>query len=260
MRRRRTTTRVNVVARALRRALAALALAVPGASDAGQFAIHPMRLELGGSIRSGALAVRNDDKVPLSFQVRAMKWTQDEAGQDHYEAADDLIHFPRLMTLQPGQEGVVRVGLRQSQVTVEKAYRVFIEELPGAAPAPSGGPQVRVLVRFGAPVFVKPANPSSRLELEALEQADGWVRWTLRNTGNRHERFQGIDLAGLDAQGNKLYTGRFEDRYLLAGQARHFSSPAPPELCPRLVQWALEIKTDGARLERRLDRGTPSCP
>lgn len=230
-------------------------------ATAGQFAIQPMRLELGGSIRSSALTLRNDDTAALSFQVRGMDWTQDGEGQDHYQDATDLIYFPRLLTVEPGQEAVIRVGLRQNLVSQEKTYRLFIEEQPRAAPPPaSRAPLIRVMVRFGAPIFVKPVNPTRQLELQDFTLQSGQAHWTLRNAGNQHELFEHIELRGLDAAGQTVFATPLNERYFLAGRTRHFTVPVPAADCARLAKLALDIKTEQSSVRREIDLGPPSCP
>lgn len=253
---------LSLRARRLARWLAAATLAGAAlAAAAGEFAVHPMRLELGGGIRSSAITVRNDDTVPLTFQVQGMDWSQDDDGQDRYQSATDLIYFPRLLTVAPGQEAVVRVGLRQGLVPVERTFRLFIEEVARPTPAPVAGqpPKIRVMVRFGAPIFVKPAQPVQRLLLDELALQAGQARWRLRNAGNQHEVFERIELRGFDAAGGEAFAKPLAGRYFLAGRTRQFTVPIPADACARLARLALEIKTDKSEVRQQVDLGTPSC-
>ncbi len=240
---------------------AALAAFAPRTARAGEFAVHPMRLELGRGIRSSAITVRNDDTVPLAFQVQGMEWTQDDDGQDRYQDATDLVYYPRRLTVAPGQEAVVRVGLRQDLVPVEKAYRLFIEEVAPPAPPPVAGqvPKIRVMVRFGAPLFVRPAQPMQRLLLDDLALQAGQARWRLRNAGNQHEVFERMVLRGFDAAGAETFALPLAERYFLAGRTRLFSMPVPAQACARLARLALEVKTDKSEVRQQVDLGAPSC-
>lgn len=242
-------------------ALALAALSPPPAT-AGAFSVSPMRLELGGTARSAALTVRNEDTAPQSFQVRALAWTQDDEGDDRYEELPDLVYFPRLLVLAPGQEGVIRVGLRQPATQVERAFRLFVEELapPAAAepvPAPS---QVRLLVRFGAPVFVRPLHHVVKLEADDLSIDSGRVRWRLRNEGNRHERLESLRVHGFDAQGAEVFAASPGLGYLLAGRSRSFELPLPSGACSRLARLALEAKTAASDLRREQAVPAAACP
>jgi fimbrial chaperone protein len=254
-------TPADRLARGLAVALLAGAALAARMAVAGEFAVHPMRLELGGGIRSSALTLRNDDTVPLSFQVQGMEWTQDDDGQDRYQDATDLVYFPRRLTVAPGQEAVVRVGLRQGVVPVEKAYRLFIEELapPAPLPVPGQAPKIRVMVRFGAPLFVRPAQPVQQLLLDGLALAEGQARWRLRNAGNQHEAFERIALRGFDATGAEAFALPLAERYLLAGRTRQFSIPVPALACGQLARLAVEVTTDKSEVRQQVDLGTPSC-
>ncbi|MEJ7928786.1 fimbria/pilus periplasmic chaperone [Ramlibacter sp. AN1015] len=238
-------------------------LSAPFASLAGAFAVSPVRLEFGTTARSGAITVRNDDQVPLSFQVQAMHWSQDAAGKEHYsDASGELIYFPRLLTVAPGKEAVIRVGVRQPVVTTEKTFRLFIEELPGAvaAAAPGSAPQVRFLMRFGAPVHVLPPRPLDRLELQEATVADGAARWRLHNAGNQHARVESLALRGLDAQGSEVFVHRPEDRYLLSGQVRAFAVPLPQHDCMRLARLEIALVTERSELRELTETGPqPAC-
>ncbi len=237
-------------------------LSVP-AAQAGNFTIQPMRLELGGGARSAALTVRNDERQAQSFSVRARAWRQDDQGQDHYEDTADLVYFPRLLTVEPGQDAVVRIGVRQGEGegAVERSYRLFVEELPPAGALQAGsGAQVRMLVRFGAPVFVRPLKPRRELSIEDLALEGGQVRWILRNAGNQHERVEQMSLRGLAADGAQRFAHPIEARYLLAGRQRRFSIELPAGACRQLARIELSVRTSHSTQDGLLDLPAPACP
>jgi fimbrial chaperone protein len=248
----------------LRRATAALAGSLFAVTSlwAGEFTVSPIRLELGANVRSGVIAVKNEGKHKLSFQLQAMEWTQDSAGKDQYAATTDLIFFPKLMTIEPGDEAIVRVGARTPIVRTEKTYRLFIEELPGpVGKAPEGkSVQLNVLLRFGAPIFVVPPQTDDKAEILSLDLAKGTVSLSIRNTGNRHHIIEGIHLKGRDAQGKELYSLTLADRYLLAGVTKSYTTVIPVEKCAALVGLDIELKTDKLSLQRKLDVTSAMCP
>jgi fimbrial chaperone protein len=189
-----------------------------------------------------------------------MHWTQDHEGHEHYADTDDLIYFPRLLTLPPGESAVIRVGLRRPAGSLEKTYRLFIEQLATPDPAHEAHhPRVRVLVRLGAPVFVAPLTPHQRLALPSFEAAHHQARWTLHNEGSRHEVFQGITLRGLDAAGAEVYRRELVGRYFLAGATRQFRADLPTETCPQIQRLTLEVRTDRAAITRQLEAGALTC-
>ncbi len=232
-----------------------------GQAHAGQFSVHPLRLEISPTHTRDAIVVRNEDDATLSFQVKGVRWRQDADGQEHYDEAPGLVYFPRLLTLPPGQSAVVRIGLRQPASEVEQTYRVFIEELAPATSHEGPGARIRVLVRFGAPVFVRPTQVRHQLALTGFGLESGQARWAVHNQGTRHEYFKAITLRGLDAAGSEVFQqDLLAERYVLAGGTRRFLAPLPPDLCGRLARLALTITTDQSEIRRDLDVSATPCP
>jgi len=241
------------------RALCSLLLAATPAL-AGEFAVNPVRLELGSGARSGALEVRNEGDHPLGFQVQAKEWTQDTQGRDQYLDTADLVFFPKLMTVEPGQERVVRVGIKRPGAAIEKTYRLFIEELPGNVRAREGtGAQINVLIRFGAPIFVAPVQPQDGLQLSEPTLRQGELTVVATNTGNRHQVIQGIHVKGTDAAGQEVHSLSLADRYLLAGATKAYRTVIPPDRCSRLASIAVEIKSDRRTAGQQLHVSPAMC-
>src|SRR4249920_3478180 len=80
-------------------------------TSAAEFTINPLQVRLERTSRASEIVVRNDDSAPLRMQVQAMSWRQDADGKDQYEAADDLLYFPRAMEIPPGDSRIIRVGV-----------------------------------------------------------------------------------------------------------------------------------------------------
>lgn len=228
---------------------------------AGEFVVSPVGLDLGGAARSGAITVRNDGKDKLGFELEAMEWRQDAEGKDQYVATNELVFYPKIMSVEPGQEGLVRVGVRTPLVQTEKTYRLFIQELPGSAKRPdNASAQVNFLIRFGAPIFVGPVKPQDSLGLESLAVAKGVATFSARNTGNRHQVVQGVSLKGVDRAGAEVYSATLADRYLLAGTTKTFSAAIPRADCTRIASLSVEVRTDKLSTVRKLDVDPTMCP
>jgi len=238
---------------------AALAAVLCAPSLAGEFSVAPVRMELGAAARTGVFTVRNEGRERLSFQVSAMQWTQDAQGRDQYTDTTDIVYFPRILSIEGGQEALVRVGIKQPLVQTEKTYRVFIEELPVGANATAPGTQVRVLVRFAPPIFVKPVKAEDRLDVERLQVTGGAVRLTLRNSGNQHQMVEAIRLQGRSAAGGNVYSMTLAERYLLAGTTKDYTAPLTREQCLAMASIATEVKTDKAAAQRQVDVNPAMC-
>lgn len=228
---------------------------------AGEFSVKPIRVDLGPSVKSGAIAVRNEGKQKLSFQVQAMSWSQDAEGKDQYADTQDLVYFPKILSVEAGQEGLIRVGARNTVLQTEKTYRLFIEELPGiATPAQGGSAQVNVLIRFGAPIFVAALKPQDSLSIGSVALAKGVLSFSATNTGNRHQMIEGIELRGADPQGNPVYALTLADRYLLSGTTKSFTTTIAPEVCAQIATLAIALKTDKTSAADKLHVTTAMCP
>lgn len=205
--------------------------------------------------------VRNDSKEKISFQLEAREWTQDASGSDRYTDTADLVFFPKILGVEPGEEGVIRVGAKKPVVPVEKTYRLFIQELPNPnrASTPAVGPQVNLLLRFAAPIFVTPLQASDDADLTGIALEKGVLSLSVKNTGNRHQVLEGIQLKGLGADGHELYALTLADRYLLAGTTKAYTATIPAETCRQLAAMTMELKTDKLSRTRRLDVSRANC-
>jgi P pilus assembly protein, chaperone PapD len=230
---------------------------------AGEFVVSPIRLDLGPGSRSGAITVRNEGTEKIGFQLEAMEWQQDASGQDQYLETRELVFFPKIMTVEGGQEGLIRIGTKMPVVQTEKTYRLFIQEMPGPTKEPeqakAGKAQVNFLIRFGAPIFVAPVQPQDGLTVDSLSVVNSAISLSARNSGNRHQVIQGVSLKGADAAGNEVYASTLADRYLLSGTTKSFSATIPPAQCARVASLSVEIKTDKQSAARRLDVNPSMC-
>jgi fimbrial chaperone protein len=228
---------------------------------AGEFSVNPMWLELGQAARSGAVTVTNDGKIPLSFQLQAMEWVQDDQGKDQYLETRDLIFFPKILTIEPGQDGVIRIGTRAPVVASEKTYRIFIEEMPGNAQRTDAkGVQIAFLIRFGAPIFVGPLKPEDGLEVTAMKMTGGALSFQARNSGNRHQMVQAIEVRGLDAAGKEVYATKLADRYILARATKPYTASIAAVACVKLASLEIEVKTDKLAARHKMDVTPSMCP
>lgn len=247
-----------------RRALAAacsLYLACAQALAGGEFAISPLRVDLGPKARSAAVTVTNEGKEKLNFQLQAMEWTQDAAGKDQYAPTSDLIFFPKIMSVEPGQEGIVRVGLRTGAAATERSYRLFIEELPGLVkPPPGSSAHIDVLIRFGLPIFSAPIKPEDGIAIETLELRKGVLAFAARNTGNRRQVVRGLHLRGVDSSGEPVYSLDLADRYILAGVLKPYTTTLSAAQCQKISVLSVEMKTDKLSDMRKLDVTRAMCP
>src|SRR4030042_1339973 len=96
----------------------------------GEFRVTPIRLDFDRGTKSGVITIVNEAAEKLNVQMKAFEWTQNPDGKDQYTETNDIIFFPRIMSLEKSEEKILRAGIKIPATTREKTYRLFIEEIP----------------------------------------------------------------------------------------------------------------------------------
>lgn len=234
--------------------LAAIAGALPALAPAAAFGVSPIRLDLTSDSRTGVINVANDDTRKLYFQAKLMAWTQAEDGKDVYVDNNDLIFFPQIFTVDPAQTRIIRVGVKGPLPPRERAYRLFIEELPDPGDkAAAGGAQVSVRMRFGVPIFAGGGEAKPTVTKTSVS-AEG-VTATIRNDGDRQVRFDEVQLVA-----DERVIGKVNGWYVFPGVSRDFLVPVDPKSCP--VKGAVEVRalTEGKVTRGSVDPAALPCP
>ncbi|MGD2139900.1 MAG: fimbria/pilus periplasmic chaperone [Burkholderiales bacterium] len=231
----------------------------PLLASAGDFSVAPIRMFLDKERKSSVVTITNNGTEPLRFEIKPKEWTQDVGGKDVYLDTNDLLVFPRLMTLDGREDRDIRIGMKIPPGDNEKTYRVFINELPPSTPPGTTGADaanVGFLINFAMPVFFAPINPEAALVISRLSLANGEVRVGLSNTGNVFQFVQEMSIAGLDASGQEIFREPVAERYILAGGARSYGQAVPPDQCDSLAVIKFSVRTDkmSANEKKNVDR------
>ena len=246
--------------RRLSLALAAVTL-LSCAAHAGEYSVSPLRVDLDRNARSGAVTLVNSGTDNIDFQISAMQWSQDGEGHDRYTPTSEIVFFPRILTLKPGESRVVRVGTQNLPASTEQAFRLFVEPIPPRTDQPAEpGARIAVNVRFALPVFLKPPKLERAGELSAPELRAGKLSFALVNTGNEHLRFEdGISLRAADKEGREILAQRVEVRYVLPGMRRAVTVPIARGACAKIATVELNAQSEGVALNRTLAVDRASC-
>jgi fimbrial chaperone protein len=239
------------------RLFALLMLLAPLQAFAGDWRVVPIRLFLDQKTRSDSVRLINSGAVPLTLQVSAARWTQNAQGEDQYQSSDELIFFPRVLTVPPGEERILRAGIKQPLAEQEHTYRLFIEEIP--EPQPTGSSSVQIAVRFGLPVFVAPQQPKPAAQIDVLTLVSGSAEVRLSNTGNRHLLPTTLAYKGLAADGRVVFTHPVQPWYLLPGTIRTFKQPLSADECRQTSVLRFELGADDLHLVRDLPATPGAC-
>lgn len=208
---------------------------------AAELQIHPVSVDLSAAEPRATLTLRNAGKEPARIEIQATAWSQGIDGEVQTAPTDELLVFPPLLGLAPGEERNLRVGTTARPGTAERTYRIFLQELP--PPERPGEPQqVRVLSRIGIPVFVAPERPAARAALADLRAAGGKAAFTLRNQGTIRVRPAEVQLSGRGADGQLLFARALDAWYVLAGGERRYELAIPAGECRALRQLQVQVE------------------
>jgi fimbrial chaperone protein len=255
--RRRGAIVINRCSTVLALALALAALAAP-AAEGSTFTVNPTRVTLSARTASALVSVRNDSDQPVRLELKLHAWTQAPDGQMQLAPTEDLVVFPTLVTLKPGEQRNIRIGATTAFADVEKTYRVFLEELP-AATAGTPGAAVRMLTRVGIPVFLEPSKPAAHASLAGIGLSAGVLHFRLRNDGNVYFVPDDIRVRGYSATGAPVVDKTAKGWYVLAGGVRDFALPFEAPGCAAVRRVEIEVHVGDTALSGRLDAPGGAC-
>jgi fimbrial chaperone protein len=176
------------------------------------------------------LTVHNVSPEPLRFQVSAHAWQQTRAGAIELSSTQDIVFFPAMLTIKPGETRNVRIGTLNPFGAKERSYRIFVTELPPLGGSVSNG--IRVLTRFGIPVFLQPTTSSTaKPQIRGLVVKGQKLTFALENDGNVHFLTQRVRIQAKNDAGNVLLEQELPAWYILAGTGRDYTFDLPAPLC-----------------------------
>lgn len=224
---------------------------------AGEWRVAPTRVDFDRGTKSSVVTVWNESQEILTFTVDALAWTQDDSGKDQFTPTADLVFFPRVLSIKPGESRVIRIGMRAPAVKAEKSYRLFIKEQPSRKTAKEG--TVAVVMQFAIPVFSKPVQESFAGTFEKLTFSDAVLDLFLRNTGNIFFRINDVEFSGKDVTGAEIFQQQLKGWYLLTGAGRSFSIDLPPDLCATIHTLDVVVNTDHGPLTKQIELDQDIC-
>ena len=239
----------------MRRLLALALTAFPFGALAGAFGVSPIRIDLDPGARSGLVTVTNDDERKLHFQLKLFEWTQSPTGDDQLADSEDLIFFPQLFTVEPKQKRIIRVGVRAPYEGPERAFRLFIEELPDPEATPGSGAQVAVRLRFGVPIFLSAGKVESVPDIATVDTAKGALRVVIRNAGSRQIRFEEVT-----ARAGDRIVAKAAGWYVFPGVARTFLLPVTSQDCPLPKSVEIHAVGEGKDVRKTVELPGGACP
>ncbi len=226
---------------------------------AANFSVEPVRVILDLKHQTERMVIKNESDRPLTVLVKAYRWTQTDDGKDQFKETEDMVIFPRALTLAGGEERFVRIGIATPAGPREQAYRIYLEEQPVKDEKTPKGASARIMMRVGIPVFAQPLQPAPALKTKDLKIAKGSLQHTLTNEGNSFITTEEITIHALDAKGAELFTRNLGGTYLLAGSTRSFEVAIPKDQCGRVTQISVTTRSEGTDQQSRLNMASGVC-
>jgi fimbrial chaperone protein len=198
-------------------------LFAPGAAHAqAAIRVQPLAVDVIAPSQAGSITLQNNGKTDLGLQVRIFEWTQLN-GEDALAPTSDVVASPPATKIPPGGTYTVRVARTAGAVTTgERAYRVWVDELPPAGPPRTDGGEVNVRLRYDLPAFFHAPGTATKLNWRAFRSGETLVV-EASNTGNRHARIEKLSVEG--PQGEIAF-GKGPLGYVLPGATRRWVAPA----------------------------------
>ena len=252
-----TSSCVKNIVKLLLLFLIGLALSKGNEVYANSFQVSPIRINLAPNESSTLITVRNESKEQLRLQVSVSAWDENKSGEMVLIPSDEIIFYPTLLTLNPGNQRNVRVGTKNAVVEKEKSYRIFIEELPAQLKMAASG--VRLLTRMSVPIFIRPAKAEARPRIEQMALRSPEFSFELKNSGNAHFQPRQILVKGVGADGETILERKIPGWYVLAGGSRHYHVDIPRGDCAKINDFSVELDFEGNSVKERFTPPPNAC-
>lgn len=219
--------------------------------------INPIRIFFEGAKKTDILTIKNESSVIGALQINAVEWTQDEKGENVYSPTQDILFFPKLLEITPGEEKIIRIGKKISRSEKEKTYRLFIEEIPDNNKTETTS--VKILMKVGVPIFITPIKTAASGVIEKVELNKGSLIVGVKNEGNIHFVIQSITIDGRDSGGKEIYAVERAGGYLLNGRSKEFVFKLPEDACHKMNTLNVHIDTDRLMMGKQIEIVEDMC-
>lgn len=236
--------------------LATAVLLIPSGALAG-FRVVPIKIYLDANTRTTVLKVTNDGDEKATVQVEAFEWGQDAQGKDVYLPTKELVFFPKITDIEKGEEKIIRVGYEgKMKEPVEKTYRLFLQELPVSKP---GEVAVKMAIRMGLPVFIKPVKETRAKAIEGMELSGGDLMVRVSNSGNTHLIVTKILVKGFNEAGAETFARETSGWYVLAGKTGSYTVPISRDECLRSRSLKAQVEADSRATDKTIEISQAMC-
>lgn len=219
--------------------------------------LAPIPVEIRAPQTAAVLSLGNRASAEVALQTRVFRWTQ-ENGEDRLTPTTDLVVSPPIAKVPAGQSLVVRVvRVARQAPAAEETYRILVDELPPEKRA-AKGKSLRILMRYSVPVFYAPEELDAgepRLAWTLARQADGALRLSAANGGQRRVRVSGVKVTDTGGKSAVLAEGSELNGYVLAGQTMQWTLKPRGDFRVRDGAYRLEYQTEAKQYRENVVLG-----
>lgn len=236
-----------------------LAVFLPGSLLAANFTLSPVRLFFQPNQKTDIINIKNNSNEDIKLQVSSFAWSQDENTKDVISKTKDLIAFPKLLSIPPGETRLLRIGNRTNASNKEKLYRIYIEELPGSQKSTNNQTSIRTLTKAGIPVFIRPHTEKTDGNISKISLDKGTLNVSFSNNGNVHFMIRSVRVKGMDKEKNTIIEREMAGWYLHPENSKIYNLTIPKEECIKLNSIETEITTDSFTASEHLNVIASMC-
>lgn len=190
--------------------------------QAASIAVYPTKLIVSKEEPIAVLEVKNTGDSTTTVQLQAMRWQQDKQ-EEIYNDTTDLLVTPLLFTILPQQTQIVRVAPLNQSFSKEKAYRLFLREVPSEQKTEDKLQKslLTIMLKISLPLFIVPNDkPTLNMSWTAAWTKDNKLRLNAHNTGNRTILVNQLQI--VNDNGNTLTPEQKVFNYILPDQLHYW--------------------------------------
>ena len=239
--------------------IAAVVLLWGVAALAAGLEVAPVLVTLDKSNTNATITLRNGGDEAVRYQLEVNTWGESPDGAMQLGPTREVVVFPQMLALKPGEQRNVRVGYLTPPGNVERSYRLFISEMPPEHQPGSKVMQVQVLTRVGVPIFVAPLTHSEKTEVAKLAVKGGKASFAVKNSGTVYVRPTKISLIAEDSAGKSLFEKDWQGWYVLAGNEHDYSIDVPAAACRKAKTFRAEVAGDRLSISASVPADGQNC-
>lgn len=206
--------------------------------------VQPTQLYIAKNRSASVTFKLTDETETKIYNVTALKWSQNEKGEDVLTPDPVVMINPKNFSIKPEKSQTVRVGFSQPvqamNLKQEGSWRIIFTEIPPVKEQET----VKFLLNFSLPLFV---GKQQKADLSAnINYKSNKLILSLKNNASSHVQIKEIKL--MDSNGKMIATNS-NSKYLLAYQKNEFNLGDVKVINPKGYKLLITIDNQNEPLE-----------